>query len=75
MQSGSNRKGVTNPVLREALARLERAQGERCAFPFWANWSNRTNWANWTNWTDWSNYGNWHNAWGNGGWHGHHWHY
>jgi len=64
MDNEKLRKGVMNPVLREALERVE--QRKRCAFPFWANWGNWTNWGNWANWNDWGNWGNWlnwHNGW------------
>ena len=56
MQDGSNLKAITNPVLRESLARIDRDQ--RCAFPYWGNWGN---WVNWTNWGNWANWGNWIN--------------
>jgi len=53
MKDESTLKVVTNPVLREALARIEK--NERCSFPFWFNWGNWENWGNW---------GNWGNGWG-----------
>jgi hypothetical protein len=64
MQDGSNLKAITNPVLREALARIDR--DKRCAFPYWGNWGNWGNWHNWGNWGNWGNWHNWHNGWGNG---------
>jgi len=74
MQDGSNLKAVTNTVLREALARIERCK--RSAFPFhgYGNWRDWRNWGNcpyanvWANAGCWANVGGcaWCNQWVNG---------
>jgi hypothetical protein len=64
MQNGSDRKAEINPVLGEALARIEMREREGVAF--WWNWGNWHNWSNWGNWGNWGNWLNWHNGWGNG---------
>lgn len=66
MQDIVDPEKVENPVLREALDRIERERGKRCAFPFWGNWGNWGNWRNWGNWHNWRNWRNWGNSWGNG---------
>jgi len=73
-----NHNTVTNPVLREALERVE--QRKRCAFPHWGNipWGN-IRWFNvcgpwvnlWLNWACWANifgcaWCNTYNNWANG---------
>jgi hypothetical protein len=63
MQNKDDRNAVENPVLREALDRIEKEREGRCAFPFWGNWGN---WRNWSNWGNWRNWRNWHNGWRNG---------
>jgi hypothetical protein len=64
MQDGKNRNTVANPVLREALARIE--QRKRCAFPHhgYGNWRDWCNWRNVTCGVD--VFGNpWCNTWCN----------
>jgi hypothetical protein len=59
----NDRESVMNPVLRDALARIE--ERKRCAFPFWGNWGNWRNWSNWGNWRNFHHWNNWHRGWRN----------